>query len=467
MNNLFEIYGIHIIDTEETADTIILRAVPDDKLIYCPACKKRHVSKDGKYVREITDIPIKEKRTILRLESNRFNCLNPLCTKNTFTPYIPLAFDERARITLRLKNAIANSPIYDRTFDSIAHQYHVSPQTVKTIFRNKIKEIDTSLKYRSVKIIGLDECHIQHDMRLVITDLSGNAAKLIDIGPNRKKSTVVKYLLRFDNPDVIEFVMMDMSRAYKEAVEEVFANAKPVIDHFHVIVYLEKAIEASRKQMIEYFDVKVNALPKEQQDSIKPLWEKKKKTMSHYWFKTNIKKLSSRSKRELADLIKNFPEFGEILRLKQLFNNIYAANSRQGAEAAFEVFKNQKSINNPNSPVYPFHELVLMVNRWKNYIFNYFDVPPGYMKTNAGTEGLNSEIKRINNLGRGYAFDVLRGKLLFAKEKIVIQPKSSPESIQLPSEYWQKAFYNIEKKQYLKEPTDLQELKKIVKSIEE
>ena len=47
-----------------------------------------------------------------------------------------------------------------------------------------------------------------------------------------------------------------------------------------------------------------------------------------------------------------------------------APGIREKITNSCEVFKNQKSINNPNSPVYPFHELVLMVNRWKNYIFN-------------------------------------------------------------------------------------------------
>ena len=42
---------------------------------------------------------------------------------------------------------------------------------------------------------------------------------------------------------------------------------------------------------------------------------------------------------------------------------------------------------------------------------NYFDKP----LTNAYTESLNNIIRSINRNGRGYSFDVLRAKILFAK----------------------------------------------------
>ena len=48
------------------------------------------------------------------------------------------------------------------------------------------------------------------------------------------------------------------------------------------------------------------------------------------------------------------------------------------------------------------------VKRRKKEIFNYFD----YSHTNAFVEGLHSVIRSISNEGRGYDFNVLRGKVL-------------------------------------------------------
>ena len=49
---------------------------------------------------------------------------------------------------------------------------------------------------------------------------------------------------------------------------------------------------------------------------------------------------------------------------------------------------------------------------WEDEILNYFAT--GKEVTNALTESLNRKIRDKNRDGRGYSFDVLRGKILFS-----------------------------------------------------
>lgn len=58
-----------------------------------------------------------------------------------------------------------------------------------------------------------------------------------------------------------------------------------------------------------------------------------------------------------------------------------------------------------------FGPLITAVTNWNEEIFAYFD----HRITNAFTESLNSLIKVMNRLGRGYSFEALRAKILFTR----------------------------------------------------
>ena len=57
-------------------------------------------------------------------------------------------------------------------------------------------------------------------------------------------------------------------------------------------------------------------------------------------------------------------------------------------------------------------DLVKASRNWEDEILNYFAT--GKEVTNALTESLNRKIRDKNRDGRGYSFDVLRGKILFS-----------------------------------------------------
>ena len=56
-----------------------------------------------------------------------------------------------------------------------------------------------------------------------------------------------------------------------------------------------------------------------------------------------------------------------------------------------------------------YKDLVRAVDNWHVEIFNYFDK----RLTNAYTESINSIIRQVERMGRGYSFDALRAKILF------------------------------------------------------
>jgi ERCC4-related helicase len=58
-----------------------------------------------------------------------------------------------------------------------------------------------------------------------------------------------------------------------------------------------------------------------------------------------------------------------------------------------------------------FEPITKAMNNWYGEVFAYFDHPV----TNAYTESLNSLIRVMNRLGRGYSFEALRARILFTE----------------------------------------------------
>src|SRR5699024_7462416 len=56
-----------------------------------------------------------------------------------------------------------------------------------------------------------------------------------------------------------------------------------------------------------------------------------------------------------------------------------------------------------------YKDLVRAVDNWQGEIFSYFDK----RLTNAYTESINSIIRQVERMGRGYSFDTIRAKILF------------------------------------------------------
>lgn len=63
---------------------IILRISSSQQSVCCPFCGQPSKKIHSRYQREIQDIPIQEKQTILLLEVRKMFCLNNVCERTTF-----------------------------------------------------------------------------------------------------------------------------------------------------------------------------------------------------------------------------------------------------------------------------------------------------------------------------------------------------------------------------------------------
>jgi transposase len=361
----------------------------------CGYCGSSRLIGHGRNEQVIRDLPTHGKRLAIYVDTRRWRCQN--CGK-TFMETLP-AVNAKREMTDRLVKWIGQQSL-KRTFASIADDTGLDEKTIRNIFRDYVNELEAQFRFETPKWMGIDEIHLIRP-RCVISNIGNNT--IVNMLPNRDKKTVVNYLYQLEGKREVQYVAMDMWTPYRDAVQTVLPDARIVIDKFHVVRMANDALEKVRKGLREQ------------------LTPKQRRGLMHDRF-VLLKRERDLNDQELLLLdgwTRNYPELGAAYRLKEDFCAIYEQSTNQRAAiAAYEDW---------SKAVVPevrdaFSDLIRAFTNWQPFILNYFEHPV----TNAYTESLNSLIRVMNRLGRGYNFEALRAKILFtegAHKKSLAKPK--------------------------------------------
>ena len=173
----------------------------------------------------------------------------------------------------------------------------------------------------SPQVLGIDEVHLHSQYCGVFVDALGQ--KVIEMTENRNKVTVKKFLKSLPDNHKIQCVTMDMSQPYKDAVIDVLGDVPIVIDKFHIIKQLNKALEDLRRTLRKDME-------RESRVSLKNM---------RFLFLTGGENLTPRQSKQLALLLEAYPQFQTPYLLKEAFRNIYQfAETRVEAEQMFAAW---------------------------------------------------------------------------------------------------------------------------------
>ncbi|MCL2589388.1 MAG: ISL3 family transposase [Betaproteobacteria bacterium] len=349
----------------------------------CPHCQSSNLVGFGRREQMVKDLPMHGRRVALYIDTRRFRCRT--CTK-TFYEALP-EIDEKRLMTKRLAQWMGKQAI-KRTFASIAEEVGCTEFTARAVFNDYVNELEKTIRFETPKWMGIDEIHLIKP-RSVIANIQNNT--IVELLPNRNKETVVRFLLHVEGKERIQYVAMDMWTPYRDACREVIPQAVIVVDKFHVVRMANDALERVRKSL---------------RNSLTP---KQRRGLMHDRFVLLKREhdLNDEDRLNLDCWAKNYPELGEAHRLKEQFYAIYDAELPSVAQARFIQW--QKSI--PPEIAHAFTDIERAWGNWTEPILNYFNHPV----TNAYTESLNSLTRVMNRLGRGYSFEALRAKILFAE----------------------------------------------------
>ncbi len=384
--NILNLSGLLVLDFKESEREYHIKAEPVAVSRLCPHCGRSHeVIGHGKLPLYVRDLPTHGKQVMIHLDAPRLMC-KP-CGK-TFTATIP-EVDEKRQMTERLVHWIGRQSL-DYTFAAVAQQVGVDEKTVRNVFDEYATQLKAQYQRETPRWMGMDEIYLGR-ARGVITNIEDHT--LVDMLPDRKKETIIRFLASLENQDMITHVAIDMWKPYREAIHEVLPHAIVVVDKYHVIRMGNESLERVRRGLNAELTGKVRIGLKH---------DRKLLTMREH-------ELDVSQQLIVSGWLRSFPLLEAAYRLKEEYFKVYDAEDRDEALERYTVW--DKSI--PPDLAHAFKPIPVAWRSWRPYILNHFD---DARLTNAFTESMNAKIRKKYRDGHGYSFEALRAKVLFSDQ---------------------------------------------------
>ncbi len=350
----------------------------------CRHCGSIKVVKWGGAEQVVRDLPAHGKRVSLYIRAQRLRCED--CARTAFEP-LPALADGR-RMTRRLVAWIGAQSL-KRVFAAIADETGVDEKTVRNIFGDYISELERETRFETPTWLGIDEIQLLRRPRCVLANVETRT--IVDLLSDRSKATVAQRLFAFHDKKSIRYVAMDMWTPYRDAARAVLPKATIVVDKFHVLRMANYGVEHVRKALRDTMSLK----------------ERRGLMHDRFILLKREADLDAQSRFLLDSWMTLHPTLAAAYRLKEGFYGVYEARDRREAERRFTRWAAQITPATREA----FRPLATAWKNWHPEILNYFD----HRITNAYTESLNSLIRVMNRVGRGYSFEALRAKMLYTQ----------------------------------------------------
>ena len=346
----------------------------------------------------IRDLPCHGKQVLIQVNRIRYRC--KACRKTWFE--ILPEVDEHRSATCRLVRYVHQQSLF-RPFVALAAEVGLDEKSVRTIFHEYVVELEQTMRASTPRVLGLDELHLMGQPRAMVTDIE--AKRFVEVLPDRKKQTVAQYLAHLLDKDAIQVAVIDMHTPYLQALTEQLPQVFVVIDRFHVIQLLNRAVDQARKDVRE------------------SLSDRQRRQLMHDRFLL-LKRHRALKERELLILeawLNQFPQLQAIYLCKEAFADIYELSSLEEAEEYYVAWLERVEQCGVSTA---FSEFQRAVENWYTPIFNYFL----HRHTGGFVEGANALARAVDRQGRGYSFPVLRARLLYGQHLLRQTKRRAPKT---------------------------------------
>jgi len=289
---------------------------------------------------------------------------------------------EHAAIDLLLatKNQTKTAELMRCGFNVINRIIHLSSQ--RGMERRSLSEL-------KLEHISIDEKSFKKGHKYVSVLSHPRSGCIIDIEEGRTKESVRKLLdnsLTEQQQVAIQTISMDMWKAYLSVSKEKLPNAEIVHDRFHLVKYLNDAIDKVRKREVK---------------------DNEELRNSRYALLKNPENLTEKQRIKFDAIRQANYEVSRAWQVRENFKGMF--NQEYEKESGFILFSKwaQASINNQ------IKEVTKVAEMFKNHLSGVVNALITNFN-NAMAERLNGKIQELKTVGRGYrTFDKFRSVILF------------------------------------------------------
>ena len=331
---------------------------------------------------------IKARLPRLKRENNKIETLEP--SWGDLTDRHSYLFEKRVIDTLlATKNQTKTSKLLQCAFSLVNRIIHKSTE----------RGLERRDKETIYKRLSIDEKSFKKGHNYVSVFLSNpDTGHIIDISEGRTKkycNLLINNNLNLNQKQKVEQVSVDMWGAFVNTVKEILPKSKIVHDRFHLIQYLNKAVDLVRRREVKTYEELKN---------------------SRYALLKNRFNLTIKQHFKFQDVLSLNTKVSLAWRLKESFKSLFKSPNYNEAHSRFSDWVS--FCNWENIP-----EISKVTKMFSNHIVGVCNALVETL-SNAMAERLNGKIQEIKTVGRGYrTFHNFRSAVLFFNGGLSLYPQ--------------------------------------------
>ncbi len=350
---------------------------------YCSGCGKRGSTHDRLPQRSFDFVPLWALSVVLLYAPRRVRCKE--C--GVKVELLPWASGKK-QITNAHMMFLAN---WARrlSWKEVADVFNTSWSTV---FRSVSWVVEYGLKHRDlsgVTAIGVDEVQFQrgHKYLTVVYQIDASCRRLLWIGQDRSSKTLLRFFRTIGKERTarIRYICSDMWKPYLKVVRKKASHALHILDRFHIVAKLNKAVDEVRAAEVKELAAK----------GYEPVLK-----YSRWCLLKRVANLTARQKARLEDLMCYSLKTMKAYMLKESFQMLWEYQSLHWAGVFLESWI-QRAMRSRLTPIV---KVAKAIRKHRKLILNWFTARKEY--SSGIVEGMNNRVKLT--IRKAYGFKSLQ-----------------------------------------------------------
>lgn len=356
--------GLKVLAVNETPRWIEVVAQYEDEEAICPRCERPTWQVHQWHLQRKRDAKLWRKEVWIALFKRRFRCRS--CRK-VFMESDPVC-GPRRRTTSRLRKTVARRA-EETTVRAVAREEGVSEGLVE---RSWLEAHTVLLPPQPHALLGMDGFCVRRPGRMWTGMWDLETKKPVAFVPGERQVDVERMLERHASRDSVRAVAIDLSEAYRQAIQVVLPEAAIVADKFHVLALAGRALREVHG-------------------------EKRRRGTVAWLLQRGVERLSQEERARLLEALTREPELARAWGLKEALRELYRRTRREEAVAGLANWIKEAE----ESGLRPFQRTATTLRKWRREVLNYWRHPV----TNALVEGKHNRIKVLKRRAYGYRND--------------------------------------------------------------
>lgn len=262
------------------------------------------------------------------------------------------------------------------SWQEVARQFRVS---WKNVFESVEHVVEYGLTHRNmdnINAIGIDEIQYLkgHKYLTLVFQIDSACKRLLFVGQNRSAKTLLRFFIDFgkERSGQLKAICSDLWKPYLKVVKRKAPAAIHILDRFHVMKYLNDAVDQTRRA--ETAQLK--------QDGYEPILEK-----SRWCLLKNKRNQKTSQLAKLRELVQYNLKTVRCYLLKEAFQHFWTYKTRWGAERFLKTWTTRAM----RSRLPEMKKVAKRLRRHQVLLLNYFSVKERL--SNGVVEGFNLKAK--------------------------------------------------------------------------